>query len=187
MTDAIYYEVYRGHKIEIFTDGNAESPSEWCDNGAFLVHYHRNCWIVNDGVITQDKLRLWYQGEKIEQLKDYFIFAVSAYIHGGVRLSLENTFPADGYGWDTSHVGAVLVSKKETKSKAGARTIAQGTVNIWNDYLSGNVYGYVVDGDESCWGYYGDYDNPKDGGALQAARESIDNKAQSIHKKQCTA
>ncbi len=37
-------------------------------------------------------------------------------------------------------------------------------MNEWNDYLSGNVYGYTVtdadgeDTDMSCWGFYGDPD-----------------------------
>ena len=172
-TDAIYSEIYKGHKIEIYPDLSSDSPKDWGDDSAFLVHYHRDCWIEND-LISQDNLRAWYQGEKIEQSRDFHIFAVSAYIHSGVVLSLESTFPQDsGYGWDTSHVGAVLVSKKEAKTKAAARKIALGIVNVWNDNLSGNIYEYIIDGDgDSCGGFYGDYE--KDSGALQAARESVD-------------
>ena len=181
--DAIYTEEYKGHKIEIIPDDGDFSPSEWGDDGAFLVHYHRDCWIEGPKrngrhIITEDDLRAWYQGQskanphilRKELAKDYYIFAVSAYIHSGVSLSLESTFPMDSYGWDTSHVGAVLVSKKEG-TKAEARKIALGVVNTWNDYLSGNVYGYVIDKDgDSCYGFYGDYEE----GALAEARSALD-------------
>ena len=168
--DAIHSEIYNGHKIDIVPDLDAQSPKDWGDDGAFLVHYHRDCWIENEN-ITENDLREWYNGEKIEQSKNYYIFAVSAYIHSGVVLSLENTFAGDSYGWDTSHVGAVLVGKKEAKTKKEARKIAEGIVNTWNDYLSGNVYGYVIDnGDgDSCWGFYGD-----DKYAIEEAKSQID-------------
>lgn len=169
MTDAIYSEIYNGHKIEIMPDMDAQSPKEW-GNDSFLVHFHRDCWIEND-VISENNLREWYNGEKISQSTNYFIFAVSAYIHSGVVLSLENTFPSDGYGWDTSHVGAVLVDKKEAKTKKQAYKIAKSVVDEWNEYLSGDVYGFVVDEGEgdSCGGFYGDYKY-----AIEEAKNSID-------------
>ena len=134
LKDAIYSENHKGHKINIFHD-LAGGPKDWAENDdAFLVYYHRDCCIENDA-IDKNNLRAWYQGEKITQTKEYHIFAVSAYIHSGVVLSLENTFPENGYGWDPSHFGAVLVSKKEAKTKAKARKIALGIVEIWNDFL----------------------------------------------------
>jgi hypothetical protein len=52
-----------------------------------------------------------------------------------------------------------------------------GLLRDWNNYLSGNVYGFEIlykDGEslESCWGYYGDYD-AKDG-VLDEARDCVD-------------
>lgn len=167
--DAIYNETYKGHIIKIIQDTDAQSPKDWEDDSAFLIHYHRDCWIENP-ITNETELRAWYNGDK-RAYKNYHVFAVSAYIHSGVRLSLENTFPSDSYGWDTSHVGAVLVSKGETKNKAQARNIALGVVSTWNDYLSGNVYGYqIVNNGDSCYGFYGDYKK----GALEAAREAVD-------------
>ena len=54
-----------------------------------------------------------------------------------------------------------------------ARKAALGLIQEWNDYLSGNVYGYVVEDErgehlDSCWGFYGDYN--ADGGCLSEAR-----------------
>ena len=127
--------------------------------------------IEKDAEITEDNLRDWYQGKKIPQAKEFHIFAVSAYIHSGVVLSLESTFPSDSYGWDTSHVGAVLVRKSEFKDKAAARQAALDKVTEWNDYLSGNVWGYSIENGDSCSGFYGDYDVPF--GCLAEAYASV--------------
>lgn len=106
----------------------------------------------------------WYQGEKISQTKDYYIFPLSALIHSGVYLSLSYSFPSDPGGWDTSHVGAVFASKKEWESKESAYKAAKSLVGTWNQYLSGDVYGIVVErydnnkqqiDHDAVWGYYG--------------------------------
>lgn len=117
------------------------SPDGWEDENLFLVHYHRDFYISRDNAITEDDLRAWYNNEKIEQEKEYFIFPVSAYIHSGVTLKLgDGNFIFDSGGWDTSHVGAVLVSKKEFESKENAMKIAGGLIEEWNQYLEGDVY-----------------------------------------------
>jgi hypothetical protein len=131
--------------------------------------------------VTEDDIREWYQGNKIPQMKEYWIFPVSAYIHSGVSLSLGNcSFPFDGGGWDTLHVGAVLCSKKEWKTSKKARKYAEGQIETWNDYLSGNVYGFQVtfEGEDvdSCWGFYGDYDSK--GGCLDEARSNAEHFAE---------
>ena len=49
-------------------------------------------------------------------------------------------------------------------------------MDAWNDYLTGNVYGYDITKDgvhiTSVWGCYGDY--AADGGALAEARQAVD-------------
>jgi len=90
--------------------------------------------------------------------------------------------------WDVSLLGAVFVAKSEWKTRAKAEEAARGFVSSWNDYLSGNVYGFTVetmDGEylDSCWGFYGDYD--KDGGALHEARSVADGHAGGIEAAEC--
>lgn len=108
--------------------------------------------------------------------KDYHLFPLEAYIHGGVRLYFRGGCVVDR-AWDVSQVGAVLVSKQEWPDQDKAVNAAKGLIDTWNDYLSGNVYGFVITDSngqdvESCWGFYGDYD--KEGGALLEARAIID-------------
>ncbi len=135
-------------------------PSDVC----FLVHYHRDFFIEND-ICPKDVLGYIctqnadaYDKDGAEQVeRDYFVFAVSAYIHSGVSLSLDDGFRgrlAQGhYQFDVSHCGAVLVKKKEfgtggvkfeiSKDKAHDR--AAGLVETWNQYLSGDVYCIVCE------------------------------------------
>jgi len=47
-------------------------------------------------------------------------------------------------------------------------------VQVYDDYLTGSVYGYIVEGpaSDSCWGYYG-Y-NHRQSGLLNTAESAID-------------
>jgi hypothetical protein len=112
------------------------------DDGLFLIHYHRDFRVEHKKVIIEDDLRAWYQGEKIEQAKAYWIFSVKALIHSGVWLELGGgPMSYDPYmGFDTSHVGAVLASKEEFRTKAKAKKAAEGLLETWNQINSGEVY-----------------------------------------------
>ena len=92
-----------------------------------------------------------------------------------LALSKEGNFP--DRQWDVSQLGLVFVSKKEWARRPAARKAALGLISTWNDALSGNVYGYVIEpGGDSCWGFYGDYE----AGALPKARSM----AEWIYKEQ---
>jgi len=161
-------------------DDNPFSPDEGGDDdNLFLVHYHRDFDVRRDKIITKDDLVNWYR-EDFDEYKDdptdenevgkfpleatYHIFPVAAYIHGGVRLSLGSGSHFPDQNWDVSHVGAVLVSKDEWPDAGKARDAAEGLVETWNQYLSGDVYGIVKEtydkdkiqvDQESVWGFYG--------------------------------
>lgn len=163
---------YKGKTIKIYADEDAMDPDEYSDNSAFLVHYHNDCWIKKDDIIEKEDLDRYFEGEKIEQAKEYHIFLVNAYIHGGVSLSLSRDKYPFTDAFDVSSCGAVLVSKKEIKTRKQARETAQGLIESWNDYLSGNIYGYQIDGGSigSCWGFYGDIEKS---GLIEQAKDDI--------------
>ena len=126
MEEAIETIKYKGFDIKIYQDEfNDDSPDEWGDENVFLVNYHRDFNVEKNDIITEEDLASWYNEEKIEQTKEYHIFLLSSLVHSGVWLSLEYNFACDSGGWDTSHIGAVLVSKKETRYKKKAFEIAK--------------------------------------------------------------
>ena len=156
---------YKGWEIKIIQDEDAASPEEWDDSVVFIAAFHqRNCWIVRDNLRSPEDL------ESYDWEKTHHVFPLYAYIHSGVVLSLGDF--ADP--WDSGQVGYVLVSKTEAWT-TDIKEIARSKVNEWNDYFSGNVYGYTVtdpEGEEkdSCWGFYGD----PDGYILEQAKGVID-------------
>ena len=180
--DAVETLDYKGYKIEIFPDQDARSPDEDGDDSLFLVHYHRQFQIEHKSVISEEDTREIYQGTdsvgRVAALgKKYHIFDVKALIHGGGHLSLgTGGFMEDPGGWDTSHVGLVLASKEEFPTWEQATKAAESLISTWNQYLSGDIYGYTVTGGDgrferepgsSVWGFYGT------SAAIEAAKEEI--------------
>ena len=162
---------HEGLVVKIYQDTDTQGPESWGDDNGFLVHYHRDFQQEHESVLVEDDLRDLYQGNVTDNTKElkrkYHIFSVSAYIHSGVHLTLGNVrFAYDSGGWDTSHVGAVFCAKSEWKTVKKAEKFAEGLIESWNQYLSGDVYGFVVEGPDvenagsgsdidSCWGFYG--------------------------------
>ena len=171
MEDIIKAIHYHGFDINIYYDDIAESPDCWGDDELFLTHYHRQFEITRDELITQDELTDYYNGEKIDKQKVYHIFMVYAYIHSGVSLSLADVEYPFTDKWDTSCCGAVMVEKYKGLTKSKARKMANGLIKSWNEYLSGEIYGYSIEGIDSCYGYYGDIETS---GLLDEAKGAID-------------
>lgn len=105
------------------------------------------------------------------------------YDHSGISISAGSPNPFDnptvrrdefgqGLGWDSSMVGFVYTTHERITELCGddPKYHAEEWVNeqvslevrVYNDYLTGQVYGYIVapgsDDEESCWGYLGDPD-----------------------------
>jgi len=179
------YKLINGQIIDIVQDQQAESPDTWGNEDIFLVYDHRQFNIEREGFEPRDIHQ--YFEDYHEQIENdtydaYYCFIVCAYIHGGVLLSLNH----NGDRWDTSTTGYILVQKETNNGDNKKPTIvtqdeaekyAEGLIEIWNQYLSGNVYGFVLydvesftktyvnkamdieSGEElsevdSCWGYY---------------------------------
>jgi len=168
MNEAIETLKYEGVTVQIFQDMDDEGPDKWGDDGLFLVAFHRD-FCVERKDFDEDLCRSvmtdcldeydepWDYAKEVK--KKYHVFGLEAYIHGGVALSLahEGNFP--DRQWDVSQLGCVFVSKKEWRLRKSAKKAAEGHIKTWNEYLRGDVYGYVAedaDGEsDSCWGFYG--------------------------------
>jgi hypothetical protein len=176
---------YKNCLIEVYPDYNyQENPNDWQED-IQLVNYHSDFHITSN-IITEDETANFYRGVKIPQEKEYFIFAVSALIHGGVWLSLNDYFTSDAGGWDTSHVGLILVKKTMAKSRQKAKEYAEQELKIWNYLNEGSVYGYISTDEKngihiaSCGGFIGDY---KEQGMIDEAKNEIDSYIKNERKK----
>ena len=179
---------YKGYKINIYQDEDAMDPN-WLGNSDMMLTYgHRDFCTEPKGFEARDVYDCWARGDKFyyylrngykkkdgtmtpNESEYWFMFPVYSLIHSGVSLSLakQDLLNYDPGGWDTSFMGFALVRRIKgwawRKDKAYEK--AQLIVETWNQYLSGDVYGYMIgvpDDDDpeefdevgGCWGFYGD-------------------------------
>lgn len=143
-------------KIRIEQDTDAQSPDEYDDCSVKLIANHRDFFVPPE----RNRRNFSVQDEIDAMRKTHHVFLLEAYIHSGVRLALsgEGNFP--DRQWDVSTLGAVFCLKKEWRTRQKAREAALAKVEEWNQYISGDVWGYIIEDDEgnhldSCWGFYG--------------------------------
>jgi hypothetical protein len=146
---------HNGHTIEIHQDEDGDSPRNW-DNFATMVCWHRR-YNLGDEQPTCNP-------NEYEIPKGSEVLPLYLYDHSGITMS---TAPFQ-CPWDSGQVGWIYVTpeqmKKEfnvkrltKKHREEARKIMRGEVETYDMYLTGQVYGYVIDDGEgdSLWGMYG--------------------------------
>lgn len=143
-------------KLRIEQDEDAQSPQEWGDDGLFLIADHRDFFVPP----SKEQRCFDVQSEIEDRKATHHVFLLEAYIHSGVRLALagEGNFP--DRQWDVSLLGAVFAAKKEWRLRKSALKAVETHLEAWNQYLSGDVWGCVIEDEEgnhvdSCWGFYG--------------------------------
>lgn len=151
---------HNGCQISIYRDEDPQSPDDWGNDDLFLIANHRQFSVQRKG-FNCDK------DTPKDHRKDYHVLPLYAYIHSGVALSLDEF----SCPWDSGQVGWVLVGKR-----CGFRSIskaAKSLVSEWSSYLSGEVYGFVVEREgeqtDSCWGFVGDIKYCRDEAKAAAA------------------
>lgn len=180
--DLIEVQEYKGHKIAIMPDDDAQSPNDWGNTDLFLVAFGRSFAVEREGYsegLCQSIMNAGkYEDDSInyeakEMIKKYHFFVVEAYIHSGISLSLANEGKFPDRQWDVSGgIGMVFVEKKYWKTKAKAREAARSLLEEWNVYNNGEVYGYNILNVGSVWGFHGsDFEKS---GLLENARGEID-------------
>lgn len=156
------FRLKSGLFLEMVQMENAESPETW-GNDLFLVYDHRQLRVMKEGFEPIDIFEYLEHNKNLDseeiddRYDDYFIFPVDAYIHSGIHLSLGSTVNYPDRRWDVSTTGYVLVKKDSfdypkwrEKYHAGksdeevAKVLAQGSLNTWNKYLSGDVWGMRI-------------------------------------------
>ncbi len=149
---------HSGMTVKIIQDEDAEAPEQ--DEGLFIVTTRNRYFeLLHDGQDAHGCM-----GDKVFT-KQYWVFPLIAYIHSGVSLSLSGGGQFSD-PWDSGQIGFVFVAKSEwryqfrdRKKCVSAHTAAKSYVETWNQYLTGDVWGVVVEDDgeqvDSCLGFYG--------------------------------
>jgi hypothetical protein len=161
-----------GSVLEIHHDSSPESPREW-DNLGTMAVFHKRYSFGDEVDISGDDYNSWDEMEAAikEKFKPAAILPIYMYDHSGVTIN------TTGFScqWDSGQVGFIFTTQKQmdllgVTIKNGQtwgefvedmENQLRGEVETMDQYISGEVYGFVVkdqDGEEqdSCWGFYGD-------------------------------
>lgn len=161
---------YKDLTIEIvYDDLDGTTPRDW-DNLGTMTCFHR-CYNLGDKheFKTPDDLHKYLK--KIER-NGGISLPLYLYDHSGLAISTQTWLRrAQHTEWDSGQVGCIHASGEEIRREYGVSRISKnirhkaykllkGEVDTYNQYLRGDVYGYIIkneDGIEfdSCWGFYG--------------------------------
>ena len=108
-TDNIERIDYKGLRIEIIQDDDAQSPRDW-DNLGTMTCFHRNYGLGDKHKMTPDEL--------LELIKRKDVIALPLFLldHSGLRISTSR-YDCDPQGWDTSKVGYIWITYERIKQK----------------------------------------------------------------------
>lgn len=158
-----------GITANIFQDEAPQSPREWDNLGVMLCWHRRYNLGDKNPFSSPDDFDDWKKNNGVAICLPLFL-----YDHSGLSMSTRRDYPFN-CPWDSGQVGwiyatkeAILknwMAKKLTKKLlAKATDLLLGEVETFDQYLTGDVWGYNIEtGDlemgeyqpDSCWGFYG--------------------------------
>ena len=157
------------YKLEIFDDLDPTNPREF-DNLGIMVCFHSRYILGDETNLKSSDFSSWEELEsylyKIE--KALIVTPIFMYDHSG--LSVNTT----GFScpWDSGQIGFIYASKERIRKEYSCKRISKkireqvreilcSEVDLYNDYLSGNVYSFTLTDKEkdeeldSSSGFYG--------------------------------
>lgn len=163
--------------IKIVQDESPESPREW-DNLTKMIFFgnyrhlgEEHDFIRNQSFNSRDEFITCGEDILRKEVKDIAIcYAVHVYNHGGVSISIDDEYPYNDR-WDSGTIGFVIITKEDIRKNWGIKNVTKkyieqadkilrGEVKTLNYYISGEVYGFIIEDEngehiDSCYGFYG--------------------------------
>lgn len=179
-----------GHKLEVIVDEHPDSPRTWDNLGTMICFHRRYILgddhsygnsadsvdeFLADIAGIENYLDL-PQNDRGQGITDYllkkaeeknFILPLYLYDHSGITMN------TTGFSckWDSGQVGFIYVSYEKVRKEYNWKRLTKkckekiysyltGEVEVYDQYLTGDVYGFCVKDSEdnhvdSCWGFYG--------------------------------
>lgn len=160
--------------VEVFPDSEPQNPRDW-DNYGIVACAHRRYSLSDEGAeIPSNEFASWDEVEQylIKECGAEVILPLWLYDHGGISISTRSFIGrAHHANWDSGRVGFIYATrdtitcmqgwKKLTKERrAKVEKYLRGEIDIYDQYLTGDVFGYsvAVDGEvvDSCYGFFGE-------------------------------
>ena len=174
--------------IEVAIDEDPQNPREEFDNMGTIVAFHKNYILGDKHEYKESDYSGWDELEKAIT-RDHdpaVVLPIFMYDHSGITIS---TRPFSCQ-WDSVQVGFVFISKDKVRSEYGVKRLSNRVLELaenvliqevktYDDYLTGNVWGYAISDKfgneyESCWGFYGEDYCREEAEGVVAALEKAD-------------
>lgn len=176
---------YKDYEISIEQDMNPINPRKENANLGRMLCRHTRYYLGDEHKADREEVLDILEGRR----KDVVALPLYLYDHGGITMN------TTGFScpWDSGMVGTIFASYDKIRSWYGVKRVTKNLiqkvkdllkseVKVYDDYISGNVYGYVIKKDDeemdSSWGYT--YED-----ALNEAKAIVDNMMS--HKNMVTA
>lgn len=161
MNEAVETIEYRGMTIEVYFDPDPMNPrTEWDNMCEFHCSHKR--YVLEDEHYENRQECAEVANEA--EARGGIVTSLYLYDHSGLTLS---TAPFS-CPWDSRQVGFVILRRDKLLTEFGgkrltkalrerAEKIITAEVSVYDAYLRGAVYGYVIkQTGDSCWGFYDD-------------------------------
>ena len=164
-------------ELKVVQDTDPESPRTW-DNLGTMVCFHKRYELGDKTDYRSEDYDSWEELEEgiIKNEGEVVILPLYLYDHSGITIS---TSPF-GCNFDSGRIGFIFVSKYKIKKEGIDETKVEeylkGEVSTYDQYLTGDVWGYKVyeietcelghehrNEVESCYGIYGHDDCESEG------------------------
>ena len=170
----IQTEEYKGYKIELIQDNDAEDPRRW-DNMGTMVCFHKRYSLGDKTDYKSEDYNSWEELEIAirQNEKTDYILPIYMYDHSGITIS---TSPFS-CPWDSGRIGFIFATK-DAVNASGAKydesiyQILNSEIKTYDAYLRGDVVGMSITKEttcnecehshteviDSCWGFFPDED-----------------------------
>ena len=157
------------YMLEIFEDLDPTDPREF-DNLGTMVCFHNRYNLGDTTVFKSSDFSSWEELESYLYKREKALVVIPVFMYDHSGLSVNTT----GFScpWDSGQIGFIYVSKEKIKNEYSCKRISNklkeqvkemlvSEVDSYNQYLSGDVYGFNVtdrqSGEElsSCYGFFG--------------------------------
>ena len=152
LVNDLYQDDYKAHRLY------REAGESWDDLYGMSESWIEHRWLDDSGQLL-DAISM-----------KAVILPLYLYDHSGITMNTTGFHCP----WDSGQVGVVHADLESTRKEYGRKRVTRALrervaeqlrreVAVYDDYLTGNCYGYVVEKDseevDSCWGFLGDYDD----------------------------
>lgn len=156
-------------KIRIEQDTDPLNPRvDWDNLGQMLCFHGRYKLGDEHDFSTNDYISWESMRDALEKQGAVVVLPLYLYDHGGITIS---TSPFH-CPWDSGQIGFIVAwrdhvlkeygHKRNVTAKLRERVtkVLEAEVKVYDQYLTGDVYGYVIEDDDgeeldSCWGFFG--------------------------------